>query len=183
MQSDVFLTITEAAKALDVSKDTIRRRIKAGEITAEKRPSPYGEQYYMNPLELTGAFRNVDVVTIEQTMTPEELKNLFTQAMQETISPLHSEINALKSELAATQTKLIEEIHTDITSIGSTFGEALQKQNDTMKTEIAALHDCINDIETHQKDREATHFDLVDKRLNELSEASRKGFWARIFGK
>ena len=52
MQSDDFLTITEAAKALDVSKDTIRRRIKAGEIKAEKRPSPYGEQYYLSPFRV-----------------------------------------------------------------------------------------------------------------------------------
>jgi len=183
MQSDDFLTITEAAKALDVSKDTIRRRIKAGEIKAEKRPSPYGEQYYLSPLELTGAFRNVDVVKIEQTMTPEELKNIFTQAMQETIGPLHSEINSLRNELVETKTKLSTEMHTNIAGIGSTVGEALQKQNEALKTEITVLHDSINAIETRQKDREATHYDLVDKRLNELTKEPQRGFWSKIFGK
>ncbi len=37
-----YLTIKEAAEALGVSKDTIRRRVKAGKIPAEKRKGPHG---------------------------------------------------------------------------------------------------------------------------------------------
>jgi len=77
----------------------------------------------------------------------------------------------------------LEELHTDIVGIGSAVGEALQKQNEALKKEIAALHDSINAIEARQKERESTHFDLVDSRLKELSAESKKGFWARLFKK
>ena len=36
---------------------------------------------------------------------------------------------------------------------------------------------------TRQRERKAIHFDLVDKRLNELSIEPKKGFWGRMFGK
>ncbi len=50
-----------------------------------------------------------------------------------------------------------------------------------MKKEIANLHVSIKAIETRQMERKATHFDLVDKRLKEISVESKKGFWARLF--
>lgn len=110
MQDDE-LTIAQASQALGVSKDTIRRRIKAGEIRAEKRPSAYGEQYYIRPLELSGAIKSVDVVKMEQTMTPDQLQGLFRQAMQDAIAPLHKEISTLKADLAAAHEQMRDELN------------------------------------------------------------------------
>jgi len=202
VHKDEFLTIAEAAVVLSVSKDTIRRRIKAREIKAELRPSPYGDQYYINPIELTGAVKYVDVAKIEQTLTPEELTGLFKQAMQDAMAPLHSEIEALKAELAEDQVKLrvelkahdseivdqsvsksYEKINTDLVSMSSAVGEALNAQNEALKKEIATLHESIAAIEERQKERESTHYSLVDQRLTELSIESKKGFLARLFNK
>lgn len=114
MQEDE-LTIAQASQALGVSKDTIRRRIKAGEIRAEKRPSAYGDQYYIRSIELTEAVKSVDVVKMEQTMTPDQLQGLFKQAvqdaMQDAIAPLHKEISALKADLAEAQAQLRDELN------------------------------------------------------------------------
>ena len=70
-----------------------------------------------------------------------------------------------------------------ITQAVSKAQEPLIEQNEVMRKEITALHESLDAIENRQVERETLHFDLVDKRLNELSEASKKGFWARIFGK
>ena len=37
--------ITDAAKILNISMDTVRRRISKGELKARKVPSPHGETY------------------------------------------------------------------------------------------------------------------------------------------
>lgn len=41
------MSITEAAKALGVSTDTVRRRIKSGEIKATMRTGAWGKQYFI----------------------------------------------------------------------------------------------------------------------------------------
>lgn len=87
--------------------------------------------------------------------------------MQDAMKPLHNEIAILKAELKENQIKT----------------ETLNTQNEAMKHEIATLHNSINALEARQKEREAIHYDLVDQRLKELFEESKKGFWARLFKK
>jgi excisionase family DNA binding protein len=184
VNKEKFLTIAEAATVLGMSKDTIRRRIKVGEIKAELRPSPYGEQYYINQIELTGAVKNVDVAIIEHTMTPEELICLFKQAMQDVIAPLHSEVAVLKAELIETKTMLSDELKEQAAERDREIVERMCQalNEEALKQKIAALHDSIKKIE-EQEEREATHFDLMDKRITDLVVGSRKGFWARLFNK
>ena len=45
--SSNMMTIDQVAKLLDVSKDTVRRRIKIGELIAEKHDGPYGLQWML----------------------------------------------------------------------------------------------------------------------------------------
>jgi DNA-binding LacI/PurR family transcriptional regulator len=104
-------TIVDAAKILGVSKDTVRRRIKAGDIKAELRKSPFGkDMYYIKPIELTGAVKNVNVVKVERTLTPDELQGIFQQAMQQVVEPLHKEIAALRAELKERDREVMERI-------------------------------------------------------------------------
>jgi len=71
------------------------------------------------------------------------------------------------------------ELENIITQAISKAQEPLIVQNEAMRKEIVALHDSLDAIETRQQ----VHYDLVDKRLNELTKEPKKGFWASLFGK
>ena len=92
---DKLLSIEEAAKVLNVSKDTIRRRIKKGDIEAQKLPGPYGNMYYIKEKDLAAAAEIVDLVTVSRQLRPEEIKEL----MQAVIYPLQQEIKELRQEV------------------------------------------------------------------------------------
>jgi excisionase family DNA binding protein len=92
---DRLLSIEEAAKALNVSKDTIRRRIKKGEIEAQKLPGPYGNMYYIKEEDLATAAEIVDLVTVSRQLRPQEIKEI----MQAVIEPLQQEIKELRQEV------------------------------------------------------------------------------------
>lgn len=51
-ETNKLFTIYEAAAILEVSKDTIRRRIKKGVLTAIKDEGPYGSQYFIPESEI-----------------------------------------------------------------------------------------------------------------------------------
>jgi len=180
------LTIEQVAELMNCSKDTIRRKIKKGDIPAVKRTDgPYGDQYFINENDLNIAMEIHEVIPVERNLSVQDFAKALDSILEKHMAPMQQEFATLSNGNRA----LIEELQAlkqDQQKIEkenkARAAEALQA-NEASRKEIAALHDCINDIETHQKDREATHFDLVDKRLNELSEASKKGFWARIFGK
>lgn len=179
MHNDEFITVAEAAEVLEVSRNTIRRRIRTGEIKAELRPSTYGKQYYINPMELTGAVRNVNVVKIERITTPEELTRLFKLAVQDALIPLQKELKETKTML---ESKIKEQIAERIRQI----------QNEkALKQEIACLHasietfaakfqDTVKTIEARQDACLSTHNSLVDDYLTQLSAEAKKGFWAKL---
>jgi DNA-binding transcriptional MerR regulator len=56
MTTTNWLTLAEAAKALNISQRTIRRWIRAGKVDAELRSGPNGPQYYL-PAEQIGVLR------------------------------------------------------------------------------------------------------------------------------
>jgi len=180
------LTIEQVAQLMNCSKDTVRRKIKKGEITAVKRTDgPYGDQYFINENDLNIAMEIHEVIPVERNLSVQDFAKALDSILEKHIAPMQQELATLSNGNRA----LIDELQAlkqDQQKIErenkARDAEALQA-SETMKIEIAALHDSLNAVETHQKDREATHFDLVDKRLNELSEASKKGFWARLFGR
>jgi len=94
-----MLTIEEAAKALGVSKDTVRRRIKRGDIEAQKLPGPYGDTFYIDEKHLAEAAEVVDVVSVSRQLGPQEIKEL----MQAVIYPLQQEIKELREEVHSLQ--------------------------------------------------------------------------------
>ncbi len=96
---DKLLSIEEAAQALNVSKDTIRRRIKKGDIEAQKLPGPYGSMYYIKEKDLAAAAEIVDLVTVSRQLRPQEIKEL----MQAVIEPLQQEIKELRQQVESLQ--------------------------------------------------------------------------------
>lgn len=79
-------TIKQAAEILGVSTSTIRRRIKSGEYAAEKKNSPYGEQYFIPAKEIDQAVMENESVNISQVNKPvdkEEFVNALIEATED----------------------------------------------------------------------------------------------------
>ena len=101
------MTIKEAAESLGVSVDTIRRRIKLGQIRAEKIEGIYGPQWVIDPNTLAETQRIYEAVPVKYNMSPERLETIIkdatrdaakegtTQAMEEVLK----EINELKRQI------------------------------------------------------------------------------------
>lgn len=104
---DEWLTIEQVAELLEVSKDTIRRRIKTGEIDAEKRIGAYGLQWMIDSEKINRAMQNIDVIPITRAVSVAELE----QAMQRTIasavsSAIQTELQPLKEHIELLNDKL-----------------------------------------------------------------------------
>jgi len=103
--ADKYLSVKEAAEALGKSVDTIRRRIRAGQIPAEKFPGVYGEEWRIKESDLAGddAQEIREVVPVKKELTPEELAEALQGAMQSTMQKAMQEqadeIRQLREEI------------------------------------------------------------------------------------
>ena len=95
-----YLTIKEAAAALDVSADTIRRRIKSGEIKAQKLPGPYGKQWQIKEDHLTLSAEIIDVVPVRHDMNARELALLIREAVDQGQRQQAEEMERLRAEIS-----------------------------------------------------------------------------------
>ena len=96
-------SIKEAALALEVSPDTVRRRIKKGELRAEKMEGPYGQAYYIPENELFEAAEVKEVIPFNRPVTEEKLKQVISEAVNEEVRELREEIAELRQELERTR--------------------------------------------------------------------------------
>jgi hypothetical protein len=83
--------IIDAAKILNISMDTVRRRISKGELKARKVPSTHGETYLVEVPEEPGPVSEV----------PEDKEDnpVAIEAMRKTISILETELEARRREV------------------------------------------------------------------------------------
>lgn len=96
-------SIKEASEYLEVSVDTVRRRIKEGKINAHKVEGKNGLQWMIPESELTGnnAAQIIEVIPVKREITPETMQSYIRQAMEE-VGMLHKEeLNELKEEVKA----------------------------------------------------------------------------------
>lgn len=186
MKIEKELTIEQVAQLMNCSKDTVRRKIKKGEITAVKRTDgPYGDQYFINENDLNIAMEIHEVIPVERNLSVQDFATALDRILEKHMVPMQQELATLSNGNRA----LIDELQAlkqDQQKIEkenkARDAEALQAHEASRK-EIAVLHDSIKAIEKRQEEREAVHFDLVDKRLKELYVEPKKGFWARLFNK
>lgn len=120
---DNYLSLDEVATLLGVHKDTVRRKIKRGELKATLLPGPYGEQYFIKQDDLQIPQQIVDVVTVPRQLSVEDLSKLLAmeiqrqneplvnavQIMQKQIETLQQELTAAKGEVVATREQLKKE--------------------------------------------------------------------------
>jgi len=95
MDKDEY-TIKEVAQALDISERTVRRRIKSGEIRAEKKPGPFGEQWMIPIEELEASYSVEDVVQLQRPLTPAKLQQVLMQALEERDQRLQEQLSDLQ---------------------------------------------------------------------------------------
>jgi len=86
--------INDAATILKVSVDTVRRRIKQGELKAHKVASPHGEIYLV---EIPDGVVPVPSESPEQDANPTGVETI--KSMKKTISVLESELDARRREV------------------------------------------------------------------------------------
>lgn len=81
------LTVQDAARAMGISSDTVRRRIRSGMLAAERQPTPQGYQWLVDVREELldrssgGDRREAEIRHLEQTV--QELRESLTQARDE----------------------------------------------------------------------------------------------------
>lgn len=77
------MTIKEAAEALGVSVDTVRRRIKDNKVKAWKIEGTYGPQWVIDSDSLADYQQVVDVVPVKYNMDPSKLIDSIRQTVEE----------------------------------------------------------------------------------------------------
>ena len=103
-----YMSVKEAAESLQVSEQTIKRRIKAGEYRAEKRPLPGKNQYmWVIPRnQINAATQTLETVQTTRQITVSELQ----EAMGKTIeSIVKEETAALRNQIDFLQEQLKEQ--------------------------------------------------------------------------
>lgn len=93
------LTLKEAAEALGVSVDTVRRRIKSGQIPAEKVEGPHGLQWIIRANDLTASAEIIEVVPVKTELQGTELVALIREAVKEGQREQAEEVRQLRKEV------------------------------------------------------------------------------------
>ncbi len=157
MQLEGYLTIDEAAERLGVSSDTVRRRIKRGELRAEKRKGPYGECWMIPESEIKTAQVITDVIPVTRQVSIPDLVTAITAKVTE----------ALTEELAGTRAAIEDLIEKE---------SRIRAEIEALREELAATREIQERIERSIEER--------DKRLMEalrgLTE-KRRPWWRRLF--
>jgi excisionase family DNA binding protein len=101
----LFLTISEAAKKLNVNPMTIRRRIQKGEITAQLLPKTTGGQHWLIPVSELEP--HADIAPVPQLpaavvlQITEAVRTGNEQAVQAAVLPMQQQLEAQAAEIAA----------------------------------------------------------------------------------
>lgn len=122
------MTIKETAEALDVSVDTVRRRIKDNKIKAWKEQGQYGEQWAIDSDSLADYQHIIEAVPVKYNMSPEKLMDNIRHTVMEATQEA-----ARKGTLEAMQEN--------------------NKEIETLKNEITLLRDLIEQKQENKKNK------------------------------
>lgn len=107
------MNMREAAEALGVSADTIRRRIKEGKIRARKIQGAYGPEWQIDPDTIAEAQQVLEVVSVKHNLDAADLQEIIRVAAQEGtaegIKVLIQEMNELRQQVEQLQKQLQEQ--------------------------------------------------------------------------
>ena len=161
-----LMTLDEIAQSLGVTKTTIRRRIKRGELHAIKKLGPYGEQYFIPRNEISTVQAVTDIVPVTRQVNLSTLGEIIEQA-----------IVAANESLKGEFVDRIEKVCSDIAAVKQ-LNEAGHLEND-----IADLQNEVKIVKLLALDYDA-QLKKLNEYLKEISQvASKKTLSERIFRK
>ena len=103
------LTINQAAALLNVHIDTVRSRIKRGEIFAKKVPTPYGDAWEIPAAQFNAPMTTLDVVQVTKQVTVADLQGVLNEAAKEQTNQLREEIQMLQQQVNSQEQLLREQ--------------------------------------------------------------------------
>jgi hypothetical protein len=112
-----LVTMTEAARRLDVTVETVKRRLRRGELQGQKQPRPQGFTWLIEMPEDTGDLDSTPSVTPSDTPTSnpevhrlEDMISLLQKELDITREELEHQRSVYQSELVS-KNKQIEQLH------------------------------------------------------------------------
>jgi hypothetical protein len=112
-----LVTMTEAARRLDVTVETVKRRLRRGELQGQKQPRPQGFTWLIEMPEDTGDRDSTPSVTPSDTPTSnaevhrlEDMISLLQKELDITREELEHQRSVYQSELVS-KNKQIEQLH------------------------------------------------------------------------
>ena len=150
---DHGLTIEQASELLGVSKDTVRRRIRKGELNAIKRVGPYGDQFFIDESELDIATEIKEVIPIVRNLSLQDfsrtMENVLETAICTAIAPMQQQIDTLATE------------------------------NKALLDELQAIKQEQQRIEQNKESRDAE----LMQNIRLIQEQQKKVWWKKLLGK
>ena len=116
-----YYTLKQVAAQLNISVDTVRRRISRGKITAEKVTGVYGEQWVIKDSELQRLKKHTsEIVKVDNTVktSQAEVKNIIREVVRAELEQAHAEqLQAIEQLLESRGIKERKGILAQITEI------------------------------------------------------------------
>ena len=108
-----FYTIEEVANVLGVSTDTIRRRIRSGQLNAVKRPADnipgHGQRWYI-PRRALGMQEVTEVIQIPHALTLNDFDMMMTARLEAILNERDERtVEIIRAELSATLEQALNE--------------------------------------------------------------------------
>lgn len=129
-------TIQETAEILEISKSTVRRRIKSGKLKAELKPGPYGKQYYIPENELDQAVTDKEVMDIKEVSQPIDKEKFLSELTDAIGDDLSGEIEKVEDNLKETIKQENKGLKKDIQRLTRQLKKLKEQQNKSLLEKI-----------------------------------------------
>lgn len=185
MDLPTWLTLTDAARCVGLSKRTLRRRIDAGELSGEKRRQGAQDVWMVQFAELQRWSDNAG----QPLQVPKDLRQALTESGD---SPRASEAEA--EAASATPDKLLQRLAAAEAELTATKArlEAVEGERDRVWAHLQELTPMLpaarqemdetrREVAQEQRQRMAAEAE-ADRLRQELEQARQRPWWRRIFG-
>lgn len=164
-------SIKEAAKRLDVSESTVRRRIHNGELKAVKKMGQHGEQWFIPADQINTAQQVIDVVEVKEPIDKEELKQMVIKALENRENQLLALVEEKNEEFLSDLERTIEHKLEQQKDYNRQFIKTLEEQFEKQQQKLEKQEKLLE-----RRDRQLT--ELI--RAVQLAKNEKRSFWQRV---
>jgi hypothetical protein len=107
----VLVSVIEAARSLGVSEETIKRRIRRGELNGQQQPRPQGYVWMVDiPEEVLASTSQHDTTTTHDDDTDHDTSSGEIRRLEEMVKLLQQQLNVYQEELEYRRRE-VQELH------------------------------------------------------------------------